>query len=81
MGHKVNRTRATNDFCTSSFGTPPSLNDSLPLTNLPESHPWSFFITSPQDIVRRILCVLPTQTQIQLLLQFYVSIPVYLFEH
>jgi len=72
MGHKVNRTRATNDFSASPFNTPTSRSGGLPETNLPTVHPWSLFDNSPQNIIRRILCVLPTQAQIQLLLRFYV---------
>lgn len=73
MGHKVNRTRATNDFSASPFNTPTSRSGGLPETNLPTVHPWSLFDNSPQNIIRRILCVLPTQAQIQLLLRFYVQ--------
>ncbi|KXN85054.1 hypothetical protein AN958_11727 [Leucoagaricus sp. SymC.cos] len=73
MGHKVNQTRATNDFRTSPFDSPTSTSENLPQTNLPNSHPWSIFAPSSQDAVRRILCVLPSQGQIQLLLQFYVQ--------
>ncbi|KAF5360715.1 hypothetical protein D9756_004474 [Leucocoprinus leucothites] len=73
MGHKVNRTRATSDFSMSMFSTPSTANETLPQTHLPITHPWSLFVNSPQDIVRRILCALPTQAQTQLLLRFYVQ--------
>jgi len=72
MGHKINRIRATNDFSTSPFSTPASISEGLPEKDLPTVHPWSLFGNSSQDIIHRIICVLPTQAQIQLLLRFYV---------
>jgi hypothetical protein len=80
MGHKVNKMRATKDFSTSPLSSPSSASEGLPQTNMPASHPWSLFVDSPQDIVRRILCMLPSQAQIQLLVQFYVSIHVAFLE-
>ncbi|KAF9444653.1 hypothetical protein P691DRAFT_736145 [Macrolepiota fuliginosa MF-IS2] len=73
MGHKVNRDRATNDFYASPFGTPSSNNEALPTGGLPGSHPWSLFVNSPQEVVHRLLCLLPAQAQIQSLLRFYVQ--------
>ncbi|KAJ3575517.1 hypothetical protein NP233_g1052 [Leucocoprinus birnbaumii] len=73
MGHKANRLRASQDFTSSPLSTPSSMSESLPQTTLPPNHPWSLFASSPQDIVRRIICFLPSQAQIQLLLRFYVQ--------
>lgn len=73
MGHKVNQARATSEFSASPYSTPSSSSESLPINGLPASHPWSLLVNSPREVAHRLSSMLPTQAQIQLLLQFYVS--------
>lgn len=70
MGHKVNRSRATQDVEGDSCRREDHLNPSLPL---PISHPLALLVDSSTDIVARLLRTLPDEWQSQSLIQFYVS--------
>ncbi len=76
MGRKINRARMTNVFWASPLGIPSYINENLFTNKAATNHSWSFFADSPQEVVHRLLCLLPAQAQIQVLLQFYVSLSI-----
>ncbi|KAF9455930.1 fungal-specific transcription factor domain-containing protein [Collybia nuda] len=69
MGHKVNRTRATQDAEGDSVcRRDDHANPSLPL---PISHPLALLVDSSIDVVARLVRTLPGEWQSQCLIQFY----------
>jgi hypothetical protein len=71
MGHKVNRSRATQDVEDDTCIRENHSNLGLPL---PTTHPLALLVDSSTNVVARLLRTLPDEWQTRCLIQFYVSL-------
>lgn len=79
MGHRVNRTRATQEFEAEenpyAMSTPSSSADVASSSGFFDGHPLAILADSGTNIMARVLGLVPDEQSSKILIQFYVSFP------
>ncbi|KAF9027330.1 hypothetical protein BDZ89DRAFT_1160859 [Hymenopellis radicata] len=66
MGHRINRTRATQDFDTDPYNTPAASS-----AGVSRNHPLSLLVDPAADVPARLVAILPDEERSRALVEFY----------